>query len=190
MTYTSTAGGDKTVKLERVSGAAACSNNGWYYDDPSAPTAIKLCPTACTTIQADDTARVWVELGCPGVAASQTVTEIYSGVCDKGEGPLWMDLGYAATLVSDATVVFRARVAATEAELASAAWVNLGTATQAKQDCALGSSCAIDVYKALGGSPTATLPVLELEVTLNPSSAGETAVLSDWQLAYSCRDDE
>jgi hypothetical protein len=52
--------------------AATCrADGGWHYDDPVAPTAIKLCPASCealnpSTVQVDR-AKVQVEFGCETV---------------------------------------------------------------------------------------------------------------------------
>ena len=41
---------------------ANCSaNGGWYYDDPMAPKAIKLCDATCQSLQGG---RVELEFGC------------------------------------------------------------------------------------------------------------------------------
>jgi hypothetical protein len=189
--YNSSKGGvDASTKLTRVSGAASCTANAWYYDDPLAPNKITLCPTACGTVQADATARVWVEFGCPGSAAPVTKTETYFASCDPtSQGPVWLDLGYTASIPAGATIAFRGRVASTQAGLAGASWVALGTADSSKPICPLASSCAIDVFAVLGAQRS-TLPWMELEITLNPSSSGGTALLSEWNLAYSCRDNQ
>lgn len=48
--------------------ASSCGPaGGWHYDDPSAPTAIELCPTTCEAIAADTTGRLDVALGCETV---------------------------------------------------------------------------------------------------------------------------
>jgi hypothetical protein len=53
------------VTLPQVADAASCGGSGgWYYDVPSAPTTITLCPATCTEVQADANANVSVELGC------------------------------------------------------------------------------------------------------------------------------
>lgn len=42
-----------------------CSTGqGWYYDDPSAPTEILLCPDTCGVVDGDDTGHVQIQLGC------------------------------------------------------------------------------------------------------------------------------
>jgi hypothetical protein len=54
--------------LPQAANAAACTaSGGWYYDDPSAPTKITLCPATCTAVQADAAASVKLELGCSTV---------------------------------------------------------------------------------------------------------------------------
>lgn len=52
------------MELRRVPDAAVCSDDGWYFDDPSAPTLIVLCPDLCRAVQADPDARLDVALGC------------------------------------------------------------------------------------------------------------------------------
>jgi hypothetical protein len=61
--YASGAGTPTT--LGGVANAAACTSaGGWYYDDPVAPTQITLCPTTCSTVQADRNAAISIVLGC------------------------------------------------------------------------------------------------------------------------------
>ncbi len=46
-------------------GAAACnSNGGWYYDNPSQPTKLTLCPQSCQAVQGSQDGRVDVLFGC------------------------------------------------------------------------------------------------------------------------------
>jgi hypothetical protein len=57
----------KTTTIGRVPNEAACPADqpAWYYDDPSAPTQIHLCPYACSLVsEAEDGARVTVVIGC------------------------------------------------------------------------------------------------------------------------------
>lgn len=180
---------DVSTKLTRATSAATCSATGWYYDDPSNPQTITLCPTTCNTVKGDDNARVWVEFGCPRPLVPVTATQVYTAACDEGMEPVWLDLGYKATLPGNATVSFRARTALSQAELATESYATLGTATAATATCPVTTSCALDAFTALGVE-RAKLPVLELEYTLTPSSAGAAATLNDWHLTYTCRDNE
>lgn len=182
-------GVDVSTTLVQVANLAACKSNAWYFDDPNDPTTITLCPTTCAAVKVDLDARVWAELGCPSTAEALTATFEYSGVCGHDEGVRWLDLAYTSLIPGDATISFRARVAGDEAGLASATWVNLGTATSEKALCGLGSGCELDVYNALGAQ-NAQLPSLELEVHLEPSSAGDSPSLSDWKLTYTCPDNQ
>jgi hypothetical protein len=51
--------------LAQAMNAAACSTaGGWYYDNPTAPTQITLCPATCDVVQADSAGRLDVVLGC------------------------------------------------------------------------------------------------------------------------------
>jgi hypothetical protein len=59
--YTPSTGPAQTLPYNKT-----CSGNGqgWHYDDPTMPTKIEICPTSCTTIDADSGAKIDVELGC------------------------------------------------------------------------------------------------------------------------------
>lgn len=37
---------------------------GWYYDDPVKPKLVSLCPASCSTVQADVTGQINIEVGC------------------------------------------------------------------------------------------------------------------------------
>ncbi len=51
--------------LGKFDSEAACgTSNGFYYDNPAAPTKIILCPATCDTAQADDKGKVDILLGC------------------------------------------------------------------------------------------------------------------------------
>lgn len=59
--------GGTSMTIGRVEGEASCpaSQPAWYYDDPDAPTAIHLCPSACTLVSgAGEGARLDVVVGC------------------------------------------------------------------------------------------------------------------------------
>ena len=45
---------------------ADCSatKGGWYYDNPTSPTAVLACPATCTKIQADSAGEVQLSFGC------------------------------------------------------------------------------------------------------------------------------
>lgn len=57
--------------IPQVANAQACgSDGGWYYDNPSAPTKILLCPTSCQDVQSQSTATITFAFGCPTVVAT------------------------------------------------------------------------------------------------------------------------
>jgi hypothetical protein len=63
-------GGAKTLILQ-VPSADDCdpSDGGWYYDDPVAPTTIKLCKASCDQAKADLGGRIDVLVGCKTATA-------------------------------------------------------------------------------------------------------------------------
>jgi len=56
----------QTTALGYVGDAAQCANvsQGWYYDNPSQPTEILVCPTTCASLQAAQNAKVDISFGC------------------------------------------------------------------------------------------------------------------------------
>jgi len=50
----------------QVANAGACTGDGFYYDNPASPTKVTLCPQSCTTVSADNAAKVELLLGCLG----------------------------------------------------------------------------------------------------------------------------
>jgi hypothetical protein len=58
--------GGADVQFGQVANQAACTpqKGGWYYDNQAKPTTITLCPTTCTVVQADQKAKIQIELGC------------------------------------------------------------------------------------------------------------------------------
>jgi hypothetical protein len=54
--------------LGKAADANSCGDqNGWYYDDPAAPTRVFACPATCTRIQAAQNATVNILFGCETV---------------------------------------------------------------------------------------------------------------------------
>jgi hypothetical protein len=116
-------------------------------------------------------------------------TQTYTGTCPLGSKVLWNLFVYDTTTPSDASVVFQARVAETLAGLTGP----LTTVAKAKalplpdtQQCLTGgpSPCPILLHDAI---TTPTADILELVVTLSPSSDGKAApTLESWSITYSC----
>jgi len=61
--------GGAPVTLPNVGTKAMCpaSGQGWYYDNPSAPTKILLCDSSCSGIEVDTMGSVNITLGCSTV---------------------------------------------------------------------------------------------------------------------------
>ena len=191
LTYTPGDGSD-SVGLALVNDASDCGE-GWYFDDLDNPTTAALCPSTCDAVQADEDALIELVVGCTPTYEGAEYSEIYNGVCPTG-GLQWSFFTYSTEVEAGAEIVFEARTANTEAELAGAAWLPVGTATSSLQVCGLGGplpACPVSLYDALGAGPEARLPFLELRATLAPDSSGlSRAILNSWQITYSCPDNE
>lgn len=55
------------VFVDDATGCSQAAMNGWYFDDPSAPTKVILCGGACDMVKADDRGQVNVVFGCPRI---------------------------------------------------------------------------------------------------------------------------
>ena len=178
------------VNWFQASSEAACdATHQWYYDDNNNPTTLSLCEDQCTIAQDDPGARIEIHLGCPTTFEPATYVQLYAPTCPPGTRVQWGYLSYSTVTPLDSTVVFEARTANTEAEL-TGDYTQLATA-QADPDtqsCPMTgvTGCPVDLYDKLG-LPDAMMPVLELSVTMSPSTNAMAAPsLSDWNITYSC----
>lgn len=59
------------LPIGKVESEAACANvmDGWYYDDPNAPTKILVCPQTCAKIQLAPMASMSIKFGCETIIA-------------------------------------------------------------------------------------------------------------------------
>ncbi len=149
---------------------------------------LNLCDAECTTAQSDPDARIEIHLGCPTTYEATPYTQIYEPVCPPGTQVQWGYLTYLTETPLDSSVVFSARTAWTSAQLAGGfTQLAIAQANPDTQACTMTSpGCPIDMYNTLG-LPAARLPVLELQVMLNPSTnAMASPSLSDWDITYSC----
>jgi len=66
--YTPGAGGNP-VLIPKVADASACpaSGDGWYYDNPTSPSKVILCPSTCALVKQDSQAQISVLFGCSSV---------------------------------------------------------------------------------------------------------------------------
>ena len=63
-------GTTEQIPIGQVQGVEACGPKAaWYYDVPSAPTKILLCPTTCEAVQKDQAAKIEILLGCSTIPA-------------------------------------------------------------------------------------------------------------------------
>jgi hypothetical protein len=62
--YTPSTTGVAETVLHRDDASACATNEGWHYDDNTAPTKVLACPATCDRLQADATAKIDVLFGC------------------------------------------------------------------------------------------------------------------------------
>jgi hypothetical protein len=61
------AGASAPAFIPKVAGAAACSGDGWYYDDDKKPTKIIACDATCKKLGMDYSGKVEIQIGCPTI---------------------------------------------------------------------------------------------------------------------------
>src|SRR5690606_10881682 len=108
-----------------------------------------------------------------GTPEETSYRERYQATCGVGKLPQWTFFGFDSTVPSDGSIEFFVRTAKNEAELPSAPWVPVGTATNARQECPVAPSpdaeCPIDLYQILGPDAAQTW-MLEVEFAITPST--------------------
>ncbi|MCH9688435.1 MAG: hypothetical protein K0V04_43795 [Deltaproteobacteria bacterium] len=59
------------LEIGRVDSVLDCPNvvDGWYYDDPDAPTMILMCPQTCDKLQNSASGSISIQFGCASVPA-------------------------------------------------------------------------------------------------------------------------
>lgn len=180
----------RPLLLERVTGAAACVDDAYYY---ASADNLQLCPTTCSALLGARDRRLSVEVGCASAEAfaKKVIVVPYEPACGRDERVQWGFLTYTATTPGDSNVQFRMRTADQKASLASAKYVDLATAQASPdtQHCGFAGPvpCPIDLYAVLGGPPRAYDPFAQLQISLAPTSDGKTpSTVQTWQLSYSC----
>jgi cysteine-rich repeat protein len=148
-TITYTPGSGSATTLPKQPASTGCGS-GWYFDDNATPTTITLCPSTCTTVQADTAAKVEVYLGCPALAQTTVFTQKYFADCPPATGPVWQYLAYDITRPGDSAVKFRARVARTEQDLALATYRDIATAPSSPDVCPLSGPRAVSGRRLQG----------------------------------------
>ena len=67
--------GSVTGPVGYVESADACGDldNAWYYDDPSAPNQVFVCPATCERIHSSPLPTLAIEFGCKALDVSQII---------------------------------------------------------------------------------------------------------------------
>lgn len=172
----------------QVTDAASCTgaNDEFHLDDNTNPTAVVLCPAACSVVQADSNALLQIVAGCSSGYTAQTQTFDYFADCPSGKTPIWELLEYDTTIPGDATVDWEVSTGPTAADAAAGPGVQVATSTAANPDAP--SASPVDIETPL--IPNHVQPYLELRITMNPTSNGTGApTVESWNLKYTCADE-
>lgn len=193
------------VPQTQVANAAACPpTGGYYYDNNLNPTQVVLCPNLCTTHLNTLNSAIKLVISCPTkYTAWSAPPQIYQGTCPPGTQVQWSLFGYDASALSDSSILFKVQAATTQAGLAAAPFITLGTAHSIPTDTQVcpvpkipaqvpAPTCPpIDLFAALGGLPKARYDFLQLSMDFTPNTLSTvTPTVTDWQLTYSCPADQ
>jgi len=182
-------GSMNSTDFNQVTNAGDCGvSGGWYFDNPSNPTKIILCPQTCGLVSNDPTGKIEIIFPCEGQGEATTFSESYQATCPDGLLPQWMFFAYDTTAPGSSQVQFSVRTATTQGDLGAKTLVPVATATSTPdtQVCAMappGNGCPVDLFTAVG-QPAAHHPWLELSVTLQPDSNGPQ--VNNWEITHSC----
>lgn len=201
-----------TTTPARVNNAAACTSSpGWYYDDNSNPTEIRLCQSACNVVRADLDARMDIVYQCvqpPFDPGKVTLEYDVTGVCPAGYAHRWADFSWRATTPIDSKIRFQIATTPT----GSATNLLFSGTADPKKDAAVCASAAGVCFTAATtqGGPLVADPgrayvdytmrksglnrnstYLRVDVWLDPSTTGTAApTLNDWDLQVTCEANE
>ena len=67
VTFTQGASTETLVYVDNAGDCSLATGTGWYFDDPTAPTKVVLCPDTCNTVSTATQAAVNVVFGCARV---------------------------------------------------------------------------------------------------------------------------
>lgn len=186
-----------SLELRQVANASACapaSEDEYYFDGLGAPENLILCPNTCTEASRLSGSRVDLEIPClpPSPPALETVVDqmYYESDCDGGQA-IWDFFYYDAVTPADSRIEFEVRTAPSITELAAdtTAFTPIAQAHAVPSDtqhCEINPpNCPIDIFTLLQ-APAQQYAVLELRVRLVPGTSGESPLLRDWKVRFSC----
>jgi hypothetical protein len=200
--YTS-GGTGNPVTLNKVSGKNACTGSGgWYFDNPSNPSEMELCPASCTTVQGNPAGQVQVVYSCLKQFQPGVFTRDYDAgsVCPAGTEPAWGAWSWSSTTPGNSSINFKVAVADTAAGLSSAPLDAMqftnppgpsglaGQAIGANTANGADSGTAVVEKTLIANSRKKNSQFLRVQITLQPSTDKTQApTLNSWDLQVSCQ---
>lgn len=179
---------ESQVELGQVASLVSCDAQSYYFDDAVAPANIILCPTACDAFQpvSGSEIEVLVELACP-MPEPQAFVELYQADCPDSKQPFWTFVTYDSEVSGDGEIEVSVRTGQDATDLGIATFSSVRTIDSSQPSCGLG--CGVSLDTALDSSAWND-EFLELSFLISPSSSGESPVLRDWGVWYTCQDFE
>jgi len=123
---------------------------------------------------------------------SITYKQLYTASCPAGKAVHWSYLSYDATTPGNSNIVFEAHTGSSGTTLGALKLLATAQASPNTQVCPFTgvTGCPISLYSKLGAGD-ASMALLELVITLNPTSNKASApTLNSWKVTYSCPDSE
>lgn len=211
LTVRYTPGNSTPVDIPLRSGAAACAGGpGFYYDDPTNPTTITLCPVSCNMVAGDNQAQLAIFYDCLPRHEDGVFTRDFTsnGLCPPGASPVWSTFSWNAVTPGTSFIDFTVATAATQAGLVTATEHPLlhtdppGPTSLVGQRIRAQSISGLPVTTSGWAKTDTTLsvtegldrkaPFLRLRAKLNGNGPAyvDTPVLKAWDLAISCEASE
>jgi hypothetical protein len=156
---------------------------------------LKLCSDLCATMT--NQVDWYAEFLCYDYDAQVVGGDSFQASCpDAGTAVQWQYIGWNAVTPEGTNIVIEVRAATTEADLASATWVEVAdiSSSGASPACLIDdpdADCPFSLFDVLGGPPESAYEFIEVRWTLNSNSSESNApTLYDIELLYTCPDSE
>jgi len=186
--------GGSPETVGQVADSTECAAGGWYYDDPTDPQQIRMCPNTCAEHQGDAAGRIDIAFGCGGDYQPTIYSQVYEAQCSAklaGVISQWGFMAYETTTPQDSRISFEVRTADDLTALNDEDFIQVANAEAGSvdtQDCPMAGPepCPIDLFVALGEGG-AHKRFLEVRTSLTPNAQQtQTPTLHGWRVTYSC----
>lgn len=98
----------ETSLINRGTSAGCGALPGFYYDNASSPTEVRLCPASCDVVRTDVNSRVDIVLPCVNTFTNGSASFEFdsANVCPRGTKPTWADWSWQSSTPSGTRITF------------------------------------------------------------------------------------